>query len=120
MQFLLAISIMLGAFSASAGARVTKPNKPGPKAPVEIPVEKKQVLVITVLSDDFEPVSGITVSAPCTGQKAMSTNKSGTATFMVNSSCHCDKSNASIVYDSGREQQLEVMTGTENIAVVSK
>jgi hypothetical protein len=98
-QFLFAMSILLEGHSSFAGIPESA-DKTLPTMPLLSPVRGPQVLIITVLDDKEQPIAGATVSAPCTGQSAMLTNKLGVAQFTLTGSCNCNGAEADITTSS--------------------
>ena len=98
-QFLFAMSILLEGHSSFAGTTESV-EKTLPSVPLISSTKGPQVLIITVLDDKEQPIAGATVSAPCTGQNPMQTNKLGIAQFTLTGACNCNGAQADITTSS--------------------
>jgi|GEM_PF-2436512 len=101
-QFLFAMSILMEGHNSFAGTNelTTNADKPIANMPLVSPTRGIQYLIVTVLDDKEQPISGATVAAPCTGQSPMLTNKLGIAQFTLTGSCNCNGAEADITTSS--------------------
>jgi hypothetical protein len=120
MQFLFAMSIILEGNSSFAGTNKTTPvdDKPTLSTSSVTPIRGPQVMIITVLDDEFEPVSGATISAPCTGSRAVTTNWTGTAIFPVRAGCHCNGASATVTTPKGDVEHVALKPTGDNVVFV--
>ena len=121
MQFLFAMSIILEGNSSFAGTNKTAPVKESPSVntPTVSPIRGPQAVVVVALDAvDFEPVSGAVISVPCTGERARTTNWTGTAVFMIRSGCHCNGGTATITTKKGDVETIVLKPNGENIVFV--
>ena len=101
-QFLFAMSLLMEGQNSFAGTNevITNPDKPISKMELVSPTRGQLYLIVTVLDDKEQPIAGATVSAPCTGQSAMQTNKLGIAQFTLTGACNCNGAQADITTSS--------------------
>lgn len=121
MQFLFAMSIILEGNNSFAGTNKTAPvaDKPTLTPPVASPIRGQQAVIITVLdAADYEPVSGAVIAAPCTGERARTTNWTGTAVFQIRSGCHCNGASATVTTPKGDVEHVLLKSGGDNIVFV--
>jgi len=118
MQFLFAMSIMMEGFSSFAGTNKALESKTSINPPLASPVKRPMVVIVTVVDDDFEPVSRAKVSAPCTGQRPIETDWTGTAIFHITAQCHCENARGTVTTEKGDVENVELHEGTDNVVFV--
>jgi hypothetical protein len=117
-QFLFAMSILMEGQNSFAGTNeiTLTPDRPSINTQLASPARGIQYLIVTVMDDKEQPIAGATVSAPCTGQSAMQTNKLGIAQFTLSGSCNCNGSQADIT-TSSCETRITLSCSGSNDAV---
>ena len=97
-QFLFAMSILMEGQNSFAGVNeiTTNPDKPIANMSLTSPSRTIQYLIVTVMDEKDQPVSGATVAAPCTGDNPMLTNENGIVEFPITGNCNCNGAQAAI------------------------
>ncbi len=113
---------MFEGYSSFAGTGETTAalDKPVLNAPIASPIRGQQVFIVTVMDDNYNPIAGADVYAPCTGQKPMLTNAQGVAQFTLTGQCNCEGAMAAITTPGGCNEQIELKCNSENPAYCAK
>jgi hypothetical protein len=115
-QILFAMSILMEGQSSFAKTIETKPILGKPELPMVSSNKGQQFCMVTVLDDNYKPISGASVAAPCTGQKAITTDENGHAQFYLTGACNCNGAAAYIISPSCT-MQIALKCGADNEAI---
>jgi hypothetical protein len=116
-QFLFAMSILMEGQNSFAGTTEINATLDKAAATPMISTSKGiQYVIVTVMDDNYKPIAGASVAAPCTGQKAIITDENGNAQFNLPGACNCNGATAYISSPSCT-MQIPLKCGADNEAI---